>query len=189
MKHDDALASDKANSPTADTSIANNQEVQTRASLSVVPDEEDAKTKNDHTQENKTPKITSENGTDPISLLSHMLSWIYQLPEHLQNKMLNSAPIKALMEAAEQMASIHDVMTVEAFLAKLLPAEPEVVMDCAENDMGDKVQMHESFTDAIDMNMFINEPEVNGLIMPMLDVGSNLFANHDGAFNGWFDMF
>ena len=186
---DNVSAVNSSSPSTVDADSSNNQEVHTRASLSIVSDEEEAKNHNDHTQENKTVESTSENVTDPISLLSHTLSWIYQLPEYLQNQMLNSAPIKALIEAAEQMATIYDVMTVEAFLAKLLPAEPEAVTDSCENDTNDVVQVHASPTDAIDMSMILNEPEVNGLIMPMADVGSNLFANHDAVFNGWFDVF
>jgi hypothetical protein len=166
-------------STTTDTSVAHCAAQGRAASLEVITDEEDS----DKTKDIIT--VETENSSSHLDIaLNNLLNWIYELPEWLQEQVLNSAPIKLLIESAEQQAAIYNKNTVANLFAKLLSTDiANNSADAVEDNINAKATVADtSFSESIDTSMILNEPTVTGWILPTVIGSGDLFANH--AFNG-----
>jgi|GEM_PF-3517009 len=117
--------------------------------------------------------------------LTKLYAWIYELPEWLQNQVLNSTPIKGLIESAEQMAAIYDIKSIQDIVTKMLSPEAQSPVDGAEYDLYEKAQISDMRPiEPIDMSMLYKDATVTGWILPTVGMESgNMFVG-DAAFNG-----
>lgn len=170
---------DTSNKPAVEAGAASGSDGDKKieASLSTADNEERA-------QSNNIVSTKTEDNSKPNTLLNHLLSWIYELPEWLQEQLLNSAPVKALIESAEQWDAIYDKKSVGELFAKLLSVDPvSNSVDATKDNINAKATISESTTESIDTSMILNEPTITGWILPTVAIGSdNLFG--DAGFNG-----
>jgi hypothetical protein len=179
---DNALKESSDNSggdskPTAtEASSCGDQKIE---SLSIIANEESDKS-------NSVIETKTENDPEYNELLNHLLSWIYQLPQWLQDQILQSTPVKALIESIEQAAAIHDKKFVVDLFVDIESSEP--VSDSSnsvENNMQEGVMLLEKPSEgSIDMSMIYKESTVTGWILPTLAIigSGNIFG--DSAFGG-----
>ena len=127
------------------------------------------------------------------NILEQLTTWIYELPEWLQEKILNSDPIKTLAESVEQ-AAIYDKKSVEQdFLIKMI--SPDLfdlnATESLDNNIDQQAKMaeHKLATD-VDTNIASHEQTIDGLILPTEIEGSpfaaiNFISNNEAInFNG-----
>ena len=119
--------------------------------------------------------------------LKDFYSWIYELPEWMQNQLLSSTLIKTLIESAKQISAIYDIESiVQDFTNKTLAPElSEDSVAVSEHDIYEKVQISDLRSiDSIDMSMIWKEPTVSGWILPMIGMESGNMLGGGAAFNG-----
>ena len=178
----DTDANDSSTS-TKDASTTDNSAahcvVQKRAASGATTDEKDG----DKTKDIIT--VETENSSSHLDIaLNNLINWIYELPEWLQEQVLNSAPIKLLIESAEQQAAIYNKNTVASLFAKLLSTDiANNSADAVEDDINAKATVADtSLAESIDTSMILNEPTVTVWILPTVAIDSgNLFGDY--AFN------
>lgn len=111
--------------------------------------------------------------TSISTLLSYYLSWIYELPKSLQNQILNSTPVKTLIEVIKQNSAIYEPKSlVENFYDKVLYVEqPEYQDNILENNTQENAQVGDiNSASMIDMTMIlpIGAAAVSYLILPTI---------------------
>ena len=114
-------------------------------------------------------------------VLDQLLSWIYELQEQI----LNSAPIKALIESAEQWDEIYNKQTIVDIFAKLSSIMVGDSVDSTKNNIDTKATIADIYpVESIDMTMVLNEAAVAGWILPTVAIGSDNLFGADAGFNG-----
>ena len=122
--------------------------------------------------------------------LKNLYAWIYEFPEWMQNQLLNSSPIKELIESVKQNSAIYDIKSIgQDFAIKILIHESSKnPVDMIEHDIYEKIQVVDLRpVDAIDMTM-IKGPTVNKWILPMIE-SRNMFAGDVQAHGHEIDVF
>jgi len=113
-------------------------------------------------------------------MLQELYAWIYELPEWMQNQILNSTPVKEMIISAEQMSVIYDIKSIaQDFATRVLASDPgNNSVDVVEDDMYEMAQIHDLRPmDLIDMSMKLIGPAVvSGWILPMVSMESSIFA-------------
>jgi hypothetical protein len=162
-----------------DTSKNNQETQQNDASLSI---------ENDITEEenSNSSEIKADYDSKPNLVLEFILSWINELPQWLQDKILDSSPIKSLVESIEQTSAMYDKKSVSDIFTISQSFEAS---DSLQNEVEDNRQEKVKLCDlpsegAIDMTMIWKEPTVNGWILPMVGIESGNMFEDDAAFNG-----
>ena len=129
-------------------------------------------------------RATTEANSKPYSLLYHLLSWIYELPEYLQDRFFNSAPIIALIESAKQLDAIYDKKVIEQDFAGNTPS-PVITNDSTfitEDKIHEKIAIANCISaESVDMSMVLKDPIVTVWILPT--IGSGVLFD-DAGFNG-----
>ncbi len=116
--------------------------------------------------------------------LDQLLNWIYELPQWLQDQILQSTPVKALIESIEQAAAIYDKKSVvDLFVSMRSPAVSDSP-NAVENNIHEVVKLLDMPSEGfIDMSMIYKESTISGWILPTVAIiGSGGFG--DSAFNG-----
>ncbi len=125
-------------------------------------------------------------------VMFNSLSWIYELPEWMQEQILNSTPIKTIIEETETLAAIYDSSEyVLSHLNNMFATEKATSCDY---DVVAKQEDKVTFIDSayrylVDTTMILEDTQVTGLILPMVDInsgnilGENEFGTH-ANFNG-----
>jgi|GEM_PF-3739596 len=130
--------------------------------------------------------LTEDVSLLPSPSLTQLYAWIAELPAWLQEQILNSSPVKALIESVNQAAAIYNMNSLQDFITQATPSEPASnSAEVTEEDMWQKAQVYDPYpTDAIDMTMIWKEPAVSGWIMPMIGMESGtMFFDNAHAFN------
>ena len=159
---------DQANKETSskEGTTSQSQESQQRASLNL---ENDANANKESEADNKT-----KDNSNPNILLAHLFAWIYQLPEWLQEQILNSIPIRTLIEITEQTYSAYEIQSIFNYFTKSnsINSNKDSVYQ-TEDNINKKVTISFSSDDnLVDTSMVLDEPEVSGWILPTMNIGS-----------------
>ncbi|MCT4635307.1 MAG: hypothetical protein N4A31_03540 [Rickettsiales bacterium] len=107
--------------------------------------------------------------------LEQLYAWIYELPEWMQEQILNSTPIKTIIEETETLAAIYDSSKyVLNHLNNMFTTEK--VTNCDYDvvvEQEDKVTFLDSaYRDLVNTTMILEDTQVTGLILPMVDINS-----------------
>jgi hypothetical protein len=122
-----------------------------------------------------------------ISTLSYYLSWLSSLPQWLQDQILNSTPVKTLIEVAKQDSAIYEPKSAaKDFYDRSLSADQEKSQnDFTEDTTSEKAQVDDSASLAgmIDMAMILSGAAVSYLILPTI-IESVPLSGKDNFFTG-----
>lgn len=122
--------------------------------------------------------------------LNYYLSWINQLPQWLQSQILNSTPIKTLIELTKRDLAIYESKSIaEDFYDKILFVEQEKSQnDFTEDKISEKAQVDDTvdYSGMIDMSMIlpVDVAAVSYLILPILAESSVLLPGKDSFLAG-----
>jgi hypothetical protein len=126
-----------------------------------------------------------------LSPFEILYNWVYELPEWLQEQILNSTPIRSLFEEAEKTAAIHDSKYIQNQIEKIFIAETtNKSEDITVDKQSEKVTFAElPSQDLVDTSMILENSQITGLILPIVDIGSgNIFGENEfggfANFNG-----
>jgi len=140
-------------------------------------DSEKPEQNNDNDKTATEDRSSSKYDNNYFLILEKFFAWIYELPEWLQKQILNSAPIKAMIEAAEQMTAIYDHKLIEIeFANKKLEADftfndSDVLLT---HNMYGKIEIHNtSLSNPFDLDMILEKNGVKYDILP-IDMGINI---------------
>ncbi len=189
--HDVERATDRPSDTSKDnsdrtTSQESNSDIQQRSISSTGINDDDDKKNTDNIKAANAAKNDSDNEAKLSITLLNLLSWIFELPEWLQERILNSTPIRALLEEDESTTAIYESNYILNHLAKMFITGKEGNSgDPTEGTQSEKIALAElPSQDLIDTSMILNEPTVPGWILPTVAVigSGGLFV--DQAFNG-----
>jgi hypothetical protein len=171
--------SDDGKTSLIDASKNNQGKQENDASLSIEHDI--TKEENSNSSE-----IKAEYVSKPNLVLEFILSWIYVLPLWLKDQILDSAPIKSLVESIEQTSAMYDKKSLsDIFSISRTFESKDNLQNEAEDNRQEKVQLYDlKPADSIDMTMIWKEPSVTGWILPIIGMDSGAMFVGDTAFNG-----
>lgn len=185
-RNSDSSTSSGDTTNTQDSNNSNDKTTNQRGCLSTdinddigVGDKKDKDT--DNTAKNE---LTEE--SELSAFILNFLAWIYELPEWLQEKMLNSAPVRALLGEAEAIEAIYNQNNyLLKQLTNLFTHDKSTSLnDITEDKQSSKVtpttlESGNTF-ELVDTTMILQNPQVTGLILPTMAIGSgNILPNND----------
>jgi hypothetical protein len=131
---------------------------------------------------NKGKQKTHESDTEERSsiiglVIEELYSWLSELPEWLQNQILNSSPVKSMIENAEHMASIYDHKSMNIDFANKKTESDFTFTDNDElltDNINGKIEIHNmSLSNPFETDMILTEHNVKYDILP-IDMGINI---------------
>ena len=137
--------------------------------------------------------IDNNNNEQYSTFLNSFIAWIHELPKYIQNQLLNSIPIKTLIESLEQTAAILDIKSIaQDFAIKTTSTETAAdSTDITEDELLDKIHIYDARPiEAIDMTtMILKEPTVTGWILPQVVIALSGSFTSNQNFNGLADFY
>ncbi len=120
-----------------------------------------------------------------LNILYYMNAWFSQLPAWLKEPILNSTPVSSLIESCQLTALILELKSAgQDFTTKMLyyPVKENNDIEDNKNNLSAKAQIDNEI-DKIDMTMVLQEPKINGLILPTATEFSAILGIDD-SFSG-----
>lgn len=97
--------------------------------------------------------------------LQALYSWLNNLPEWMQDKILNSAPVKTMIESAEQAAAIYDIKYIaQDFVKRMLL--PDDLRNIEEDSRTEKAMVAEVGCKPFDTSLVYGGLAAAALILP-----------------------
>ena len=183
-RNSDSSTSSGDTTNTQDSNNSNDKTTNQRGCLSTDINDDIGDKKDKDTDNTAKNELTEE--SELSAFILNFLAWIYELPKWLQEKMLNSAPVKALLDEAEAMEAIYNQSNhLMKQLANLFTHDKSTSLDdITEDKQSSKVTLanleSENAIVLIDTDMILKNSQVSGLILPMVAVESGAILPDNG---------